>query len=135
MLQKILAIDRGSKRIGLAWMDEENNTPLPLWYLENTSTVYFDMASLIAQYRITTIVYGYPEGNKGVMTKIDKFITWLKFSVPDTVTFHPIDEHYSSTQASNITGDLGSKHISQDTVSAMVILERYLNRPDVPQDQ
>ena len=134
-MSRILAIDRGSKRIGLAWMDKENNTPLPLWYLENTSTVYFDMASLVAQYRIDTIVYGYPEGNKGVMSRIDKFITSLQFSVADTVSFASIDEHYSSTQASNITGDLDRKHISQDTISAMVILERYLNRLDAPQDQ
>lgn len=69
------------------------------------------------------------------MGKIDKFITSLKFSVADTVSFASIDEHYSSTQASNITGDLDRKHISQDTISAMVILERHLNRPDVPQDQ
>ncbi len=113
----------------------KNKTPLPLWYLENTNTVYFDLASLIAQYGIDTIVYGYPEGNKGVMGKIDKFIASLQFSVADTVTFYPIDEHYSSTQASNITWDLDRKHISQDTISAMVILERYLNRPDAPQDQ
>lgn len=103
----------------------DNKTPLPLWYLENTNTVYFDLASLVAQYTIDTIVYGYPEWNKGVMSKIDRFIQSLKFSVADTVVFHPIDEHYSSTEASNITWDLDHKHISQDTISAMVILERW----------
>lgn len=125
-MSRILALDRGSKRIGIAWLDMANKTPLPLGYMENTSTVYYELSSLIAQYAIDTIVYGYPEGNKGITKRIDNFIHSLKFSVVDTVSFVSIDEHYSSTQASNVTWDLGHKHISQDTVSAMVILERYL---------
>ena len=102
-MSKILALDRGSKRIGIAWMDMTNKTPLPLGYMENTDTVYYEMSSLIAQYAIDTIVYGYPEGNFGITKRIDSFIRSLQFSVADTVMFHPIDEHYSSTQASNIT--------------------------------
>lgn len=77
------------------------------------------------KYNIETIVCGTPSGNTNVVDKINKFLKNLKFCVPDTVIFSSIDEHYSSTQASNITGDLGTKHISQDTVSAMVILERW----------
>ena len=61
MSQRIFALDRGAKRIGLAWMDTDNKTPLPLGYIENTNTVYFELVSLIMQYRIDTIVYGYPE--------------------------------------------------------------------------
>ena len=71
--------------------------------MENTSTVYYEMSSLVAQYNIDTIVYGYPEGNKSITKRIDSFVQSLKFSVADTVIFTPIDEHYSSTQASNIT--------------------------------
>ena len=121
----ILALDRWSKRIGIAWMDTQNNTPLPLWYLLNTGNVYFDLSAIVMKYNIETIVCGTPSGNTNVVDKINKFLKNLKFCVPDTVIFSSIDEHYSSTQASNITGDLGTKHISQDTVSAMVILERW----------
>lgn len=102
-MSRILALDRGSKRIGIAWLDMANKTPLPLGYMENTSTVYYELSSLIAEYSIDTIVYGYPEGNKGITKRIDSFIHSLKFSVADTVSFVPIDEHYSSTQASNVT--------------------------------
>lgn len=102
-MSRILALDRGSKRIGIAWLDMANKTPLPLGYMENTSTVYYELSSLIAQYAIDTIVYGYPEGNKGITKRIDNFIHSLKFSVVDTVSFVSIDEHYSSTQASNVT--------------------------------
>ena len=130
-MSKVLALDRGSKRIGIAWMDMANKTPLPLGYMENTSTVYYEMSSLIAQYNIDTIVYGYPEGNFGIMKRIDSFIRSLQFSVADTVIFTSIDEHYSSTQASNITWDLDRKHISQDTISAMVILERWMANQEV----
>lgn len=78
------------------------------------------------EYGITHIVYGYPSGNQNVVSKIDNFIKNLRFSVSETIVFVPIDEHFSSTQASVITGDLGHKHISQDAVSAMVLLERRM---------
>ena len=29
-MSRILALDRGSKRIGIAWLDMANKTPLPL---------------------------------------------------------------------------------------------------------
>lgn len=106
-------------------MDTVNNTPLPLGYLLNKSTIYSDLASLIMEYAIDVVVYGYPTGNTGVIKKIDTFINNMKYCVADTVVFQSIDEHYSSTQASDVTGDLGRKHISQDTVSAMILLERW----------
>lgn len=55
------------------------------------------------QYQIDTIIYGYPDGNISVTEKIDKFINSLTISVSENITFHPIDEHYSSVQASSIT--------------------------------
>ena len=77
------------------------------------------------QYQIDTVIYGYPTGNRNVITKIDNFIKNMKYCVSDTVVFQSIDEHYTSTQASARTGDLDRKHISQDTVSAMIMLERW----------
>jgi RNase H-fold protein (predicted Holliday junction resolvase) len=121
----ILSLDRGSKRIGIAWMDSTNSTPLPLGFLWNTSMVYSDLSSLMMQYQIDMVLYGYPTGNRNVIAKIDNFIKNMKYCVSDTVVFQPIDEHYSSTQASDLTWDLGKKHISQDTVSAMILLERW----------
>lgn len=78
-------------------------TPLPLGYLDNSPVLYSDLASIILEYRIDTIVYGYPQGNKALMSKIDSFVTNLQFSVEDSIVFVPIDEHYSSVQASAIT--------------------------------
>lgn len=126
-MNRILALDWWSRRIGVARVDMLNKTPLPLGYIENTSMAYINVTSLAVQYRITTLVYGYPQGNEAVGQKIDKFISALKFSLDPETKFFPVDEHYSSVQAGEITGDIDHKHISQDTVSAMVILERYLS--------
>lgn len=126
MQSHILGIDRWSKRIGLAYMVLATRTPLPLGYLDNSPVLYSDLASIILEYRIDTIVYGYPQGNKALMSKIDSFVTNLQFSVEDSIVFVPIDEHYSSVQASAITWDFATKDISQDTIAAMVILERWL---------
>ena len=120
----ILSIDRWSKRIWLARMDTNNKTPLPLWYLLNTNTVYSDLSSIVIEYKITRILYGYPTWNNGTIWKIENFIKNMKYCVAETVSFEAIDEHYSSTEASNRTGDFNCKHISQDTVSAMMLFER-----------
>jgi len=121
----ILALDRGSKKIGVAWMDTKAWVPLPLGYLSNSPTVYSDMASLMVQYHIDMVVYGCPTGNDGIVRKIESFIQSLRYCVSSDVVFQSIDEHYSSTQASDRTGDFDKKHISQDTVSAMILLERW----------
>lgn len=80
-------------------MDTKNNIPLPLGYIMNTSTLYSDLASIMMEYKISTVLYGYPTGNKTVVSKIDGFVKNMKYCVADSVVFEPIDEHYSSTEA------------------------------------
>lgn len=127
-IMNILSLDRWSKRIWLARMDTSNNIPLPLGYIMNTATLYSDLASIMMEYKISTVLYGYPTGNKTVVSKIDGFVKNMKYCVSDSVVFEPIDEHYSSTEASDRTGDRDRKHISQDTVSAMMLLERWMKK-------
>lgn len=109
-------------------MDTNNNTPLPLWYLLNNADTFPQFAALMMEYKIERVLYGYPTGNKGVLEKIDRFVQNMRYCVSDQVVFEAIDEHYSSTEASDRTGDLDRKHISQDTVSAMMLLERWMKQ-------
>lgn len=122
---RIIALDRGKKNI---WLARCNNlgVPLPLWYIENNSTIFFELSSIITQYKIDTILYGYPTWNPKISSSIDKFISNLQLSVDSSIHFIKIDEHYSSVEAADRTGDVWQKHISQDTVSAMVLIERYM---------
>ena len=123
----ILGIDRWTKRIGLATMDAKHPIPLPLGYVTNTPDLYPNLASLVIEKSITTIVVGYPERNKALTVSIDKFITNLGYSIDPRIQIIRIDEHFSSVQASELTHITSwsyRKDISQDTVSAMVLLER-----------
>lgn len=87
--------------------------------------MYFDITDLVIRYHIDHIVYGYPVWNHTVITKIEKFISSLKLSLPDTIMYTSIDEHYSSVQASDMSGDFWKKHIGQDVMSAMIMLEQW----------
>jgi hypothetical protein len=58
------------------------------------------------KYNTNIIICGTPSGNTNVVNRINNFLKNLKMCVPNTVVFESVDEHYSSTQASNITGDL-----------------------------
>ena len=80
------------------------------------------------EYKIDRFLYGSPRGNKNIVEKIARFIKNMTYCVWEHVVFEEIDEHYSSAEASDRTGDLGHKHISQDTVSAMMLLERRLKK-------
>lgn len=106
-------------------MDTSIRTPLPLWFLENNANMYFDLSGIVMRYRIDHIIYGYPSGNTNIIKKITHFVTQLKTCLPDTVMFHPIDEHFSSVQASARTGDFDHKHVGQDSIVAMIMLEQY----------
>ncbi len=106
-------------------MNTNNNMPLPLWFIHNNSAMYFNLTDLVMRYQIDHIVYGYPMGNHTITSKIDKFVSSLKFSLPETIIYTPIDEHYSSVQASDMSWDFWKKHIWQDVMSAMVILEQW----------
>jgi len=109
-------------------MDAQHPIPLPLGYVTNTPDLYPNLASLVMEKSVSTIIVGYPERNKAMTTQIDKFIINLGYSVDSSIPIIRVDEHFSSVQASDLTTiTTGSyrKDISQDTVSAMVILERW----------
>lgn len=109
-------------------MDEKTAIPLPLGYLINDADIYIHIASLVIEKSVSAIIIGYPERNKAVTEAIDKFIRSLQYSIDPSIEIVRIDEHFSSVQASNlthITSGSYRKDISQDTVSAMVLLERW----------
>lgn len=125
MTQHILGIDRWSKYIGVATLQEGQQIPMPLGYLDNNGDTYFKIGEIIAQYRVSCIVMGYPKRQKNVQEKIDKFIKSLSFIIdPMMTTITKIDEDYSTVQAGEIISNF-KKNVATDTVSAMVLLDRY----------
>lgn len=121
----ILGIDFGTKRIGLAWMQEGLDVVLPYGRIEqvNEQQTIEELYTLVNQEHIAKIVIGLPltleDGSENAHTKkIRRFAQVLHEKISLPVVF--IDERLSSFQADDMGGEA-----SRDEKAAMVILENY----------
>ncbi|GHW02525.1 putative pre-16S rRNA nuclease [candidate division SR1 bacterium] len=123
----ILGIDRGSKYIGLAYSLRDEDVVFPIGYLLNDQMVYFHIADLIQRHGVKTIIIGRPKKQKDVQEKIMKFMNSLNYIIEkDEITLETMDEDYSTVESGEIISNF-KKNEATDTVSAMVILERWKN--------
>jgi RNase H-fold protein (predicted Holliday junction resolvase) len=70
----VLAVDRGTKYIGLAYANHKTQFIMPVGYLLNDKMVYFNIADIIQRHHVTTIVIGRPAKQKDIQEKISKFM-------------------------------------------------------------
>ena len=133
---RILGIDYGDARVGLAITD-------PLRITQGLETVAFKgndkillkrLDEIFEQYEVETIVVGMPYNMNGSSSfrveATEKFIHKLKckYNKMNIVT---IDERLTTVEAHRTMNDLGinksKKKMLVDTISAVYILEKYLN--------
>ncbi len=121
-----LGVDWGEKRIGLALANEENFLATPFKVVENVS----ELLKIIEEEKINELVIGLPKTMKtgGVDNiKFKKFIIILEKKIADKkVEINFIDERLSSVQADSLC--VGKTKTSRDCVSAMIILQSYLDK-------
>lgn len=130
-----LAIDYGSRRIGLAKTDPMGIIASSLTTLEVKSTkqALQKISDTIEQYNPAALVIGYPllaSGDKSEKCiEIDKFVDLLAemFGGP----IHKIDEQYSSVEAIAVIHAHGEKSGKDkkriDRLAAVIILQRFLD--------
>ncbi len=131
-----LALDIGSRRIGVAVSDPQGTFSFPLTVLERTN-IRADLAAIVtlAQERdAATIVVGYPltlGGERGPATeKIDAFITALERTFPGPI--ERIDERLTTAAVNKslVSADVSraKRKTVVDKLAAAMILETYLAR-------
>lgn len=121
-----LGIDRGSKYIGLAysWLDE-SEIIFPIGYIMNDEMTYYYIADLIQRYHIKKIILWWPSKQEDIQEKITKFIHSLNYLIENKkIEILTIEEDYSSVQSGEIVSNF-KKNATTDTISAMLILERW----------
>lgn len=124
---RILGIDYGEKRIGLAISDEERkfSFEFEIWSPEE---FWERIESLIAEKEISKIVLGLPLNMSGEHTQktaeVIAFSQQLQEKVITPVEL--VDERLSSKMATSISGS--QKNI--DSLAAQIFLENYLNTPN-----
>lgn len=134
-MSRILAIDYGKKRCGLAVSD-------PLAIIANglTTVATQDLFDYIKTYiekeNVSTLVVGYPRKVTGeeseTMTYIRPFINRVKKALPN-ITIELVDERFTTKIAQRAMIDAGlkksdrnNKNGTVDMVSATIILQTYM---------
>ncbi|HOG17215.1 MAG TPA: Holliday junction resolvase RuvX [Syntrophales bacterium] len=132
---RILGLDYGEKRIGVALSDELGLTAQPLMTLQRKSRRrdLEDLAQIIRTHGVERIVVGYPlrlDGSEGIQCeKVQRFITSLEsaFGVPVVRR----DETLSTRQAEEILAEAGVRREKRrelvDRIAAGLILQGYLD--------
>jgi putative Holliday junction resolvase len=134
--KRILAIDYGLKRTGIAVCDELHISITPLKVLKTDSTTFWDdLLAIIEKEKVSAIVVGIPkrEDDKktDVLTAIDEFIGKLQ-DLTDIRIF-TFDESYSTRRAVQTMISIGKKKKDRsrkgtsDLVAAAVILRDFLS--------
>ena len=130
---RILGIDHGDVRIGIALSDPTEFLASPLCVLDCTRAGMYQILALIAEHQVEKIVIGLPrnmDGSYGSATeKVRQFIEKLK-SRTDVPIFE-WDERMSTVSAHNALREAGLDGKQRkgvvDKVAAQIILQNFLD--------
>ncbi len=129
---KILGVDYGSKKIGLALGDENLKLVIPIKSIPNDGSVYSKILDLLKEYRVSKIVIGLPltlRGNEGQRAKeVREFANKLKSFLTEGVEIVFWDERFTTEEAYRYLEGYSwrKKKDYKDSISAFIILSEYL---------
>ncbi|MBM4172303.1 MAG: Holliday junction resolvase RuvX [Ignavibacteria bacterium] len=131
---RILAIDFGEKRIGLAVTDPLNIFAYPLATLPNDNIFLIELETIINTYNVTKIILGDPKKESGLNSPLSTLINEFKTKIENKfkIVIELVDERYSSEIArQRIVEKVSSKKKRRnksllDMNSASILLEDYL---------
>jgi putative Holliday junction resolvase len=134
-MSKIVAIDFGLKRTGLAMTDENAIIASPLTTVESRSLMDF-LIQLTSKESISTIVLGFPTRLDGSDTHITENVRLLKGVLEKQFPLIKIDlqdERFSSSRAMETIHMAGKKKQMKekslvDKLAATLILQDYLSQ-------
>ena len=133
-MTRVIGIDYGEVRVGIALSDPLKIISKPLLTLTNDENLLENLEKIISEKNVEKIIVGYPIGMKGQKTlqteKVDNFILTLKNKFDLNILV--VDERLSSVSATNSLIKQGIKtgHNKSliDNTSAAIILQEYLDR-------
>lgn len=132
---RILGIDHGTVRIGIAISDELMMLAQPLKFIpaEPMNKFLSELGTIIEQNEVSALVVGMPRNMNGTYgpaaEKVRAFIEKLKSEFPQTI--HIVDERLTSTQANRSLSNMGikgkKKRENVDAAAAAIILQTHLD--------
>jgi len=134
-VMRILALDHGTKRIGVAVSDETKTIAQPLEYIPAEPFAGFleRLRQLIREKEIDLILIGLPRNMDGsygpAAEKVQSFVAALKDAVVIPVT--TLDERLTSAQANRVLIQGGVRRDKRkekvDKMAAAILLQSYLD--------
>lgn len=133
--KRILSIDFGLKRIGLAICDEYHIAIRPLITLLNDDTLLLNLSQIIESERVGAVVIGVPVRNDNkndeLISKIDELVEQINIEFGLEIFRH--DEFMSSKKASQTLVEIGRKKSKRavkgelDKIAAAIILQEFIS--------
>lgn len=133
---RVVAIDYGLKRVGVAWTDKAQKVALPVGTFSRQELLH-KIHQWIQNENVERIVVGYPTRLSGTPTHltphVEAFIAELKDKYP-TLEIQIQDERLSSVEAEKSYQALGislpknKRKAILDSASAVMILQRHMSR-------
>lgn len=129
-MAKILGLDIGDKRIGVALADVSAPFPSPLTTLEASDTLAEEFKALLHKHKVTTVVVGYPRNQQGEATnqtkRVEHIVKLLR--VPAHIPVIWQDESLTSVKAEDELNRRGKPYDKGDidALAATYILGDYI---------
>lgn len=127
---KILGLDIGDRRIGVAVLDTDINVPMPLITLNNNRAFVNELKKLVIENKVESLIIGMPinlAGHKGEQAeKVMEVVQKIKSKLNTPVVFE--DERLTSQTAQKRLKDVDYVKADIDAVAAVVILENWMAR-------
>lgn len=125
---RYLALDWGTKHIGLAKGDDETRIAFPSGIMHNTKNVMRDLGEVCAKEHVGGIVVGVPKtlrGGYGAQAQeVLKFVEQVKKAL--TLPVFLEDERFTTKLAAKVFGQVRRTHA--DAIAASLILQSFFDR-------
>lgn len=127
---KILGLDIGEKKIGIAVSDRDEKLSAPLSIIKNDYNFKPGLEKIVKQYHIGKIVIGMPYTLRGDIGKqATKVIQFVKNNIDfKNVEIIYFDERFTSSIPENNIIKSKRKKKDIDKLSAAIILQDYLDK-------
>ena len=130
---KLIGLDVGTKRIGVAKADSSTKIAVPDGFVNVNGQEFAEIARIARMYSTTTFVVGLPRNNSGEETKQSiyarNFARQLAMSIPNTRIYFE-DESLTSVEAEKRLKERKKKYQKGeiDAEAASIILQDFLER-------